>query len=139
MAFQKTHYPDVTMVDRLADTLRINTERISVWCSASRLVAAFIIIDLQKDLRNGNTQFFDKKKFESSISVVSVNLHRNLLPELRRVFPVSRPSMKISFRQILFATFFQLLIQLRCHQIVLAHVHFYMFLQWDIILRVGCY
>jgi hypothetical protein len=31
MAFQKTHYPDVTMVDRLADTLRINTERISVW------------------------------------------------------------------------------------------------------------
>jgi len=31
MAFHKTHYPDVGMVDRLADTLRINTERISVW------------------------------------------------------------------------------------------------------------
>jgi hypothetical protein len=30
-AFQRTHYPDVNIVDRLANMLQLNTERISVW------------------------------------------------------------------------------------------------------------
>ncbi len=29
--FQKTHYPDVAVVDRLAQVLNLGTERISIW------------------------------------------------------------------------------------------------------------
>lgn len=30
-AFQRTHYPDVNVIDRLAEVLRITTEKVSVW------------------------------------------------------------------------------------------------------------
>jgi hypothetical protein len=58
--FQKTHYPDVNIVDRLSDVLALGTERISVWFQNRR--ARF-----KRTKRNQRS--LDEDSFESNESV----------------------------------------------------------------------
>lgn len=59
-AFNKTHYPDVNIIDRLAEMLNLTTERISVW------------------FQNRRARYKRMKKNEPSPSVLSNNTQINL-------------------------------------------------------------